>query len=1173
MKRLAIISLAAMGAAALSIYAADFLYFHYNGKVTQVVPAENIDRINKEADNKLSVVDAEGNTIYAFSPEEVDSISFTEPMPKADLLDVVFNADGTAKDVSPMNFTVERGGDATTEWNDRYNRYEAKLSGNKWGDSNVAEHFYRVDYSNNQAFKDALADGHTLEVLFMPEYTGDMPDAEAKIFASHEAGGTGIMVKTAGAGPNALNSLTFLPNVSTGTHSSWQWAASDVVPESNVYYHVVGVWDKEAKKARIYVNGELNNEISIEGDNYIQAKDGANFFCIGGDGCVPGGSKTTGVQNGMNGKIVMARIYDDPLSAGQAERLYKAVDVPVADPMPKADLLDVVFRADGVAEDVSPMNFAVERGGEANTVWSDRYERYVAKLSDNQWGNGDVAEQFYRIDYSDNQAFKDALADGHTLEVLFMPEYTGTVPDAEAKIFASHEAGGTGIMFKGTWSGPNKLNALTFLPNVSTGTHSSWQWAASDVVPESNSYYHVIGVWDKEAKKARIYVNGELNNEISIEGDNYIQAKDGANFFCIGGDACVVGGSKTTGVQNGINGEIVLARIYDDPLTTEDVKRLYEAVDVPVVSPMPKADLLDVVFKADGVAEDVSPMNFAVERGGEAVTEWNNDFGRYEARLTGNKWGNSDVAENFYRIDYSNNQTFKDAIADGHTLEVLFMPDYTGNIPNVEAKVFASHEAGGTGIMVKTSWTGPNSQNALTFLPNVSTGDNSSWQWAASDVVPEPNAYYHIVGVWDKEAKKARIYVNGKLNNEITLEGSNFIPAKDGANFFCIGGDACVVGGNKTTGVQNGINGRIVLARIYDDPLTTEQAELLYKDVEEGVAATHPVVENLMLLKNVQVKAGAIYPIYGAGFEEGDVIVFDDGSAHWELDAEVNGTDGVNVRLPEDVKSGTFSVSLKRGERLQNLGSAYFLKVKNFESRANIVAHRGYWDKEGAAQNSRAALRNAIELKAYGAETDIWLTKDNVLVINHDPSIGGVTIQNANYDEVKNKTLSNGETMATFADYLDILKESDHCKLIVEIKTHSTEARTIEAAKAAVEAVKAAGLEDKAEYIAFDYATCKALAATYPDIMVQFLCDRSSEVRTPAQLQNDGGISIDYNGAMLTSNPTFIDDAHRRGLVVNVWTISSNEEIGEWITKGVDFITTDTPDVGMKYIEYYTINK
>ena len=40
-----------------------------------------------------------------------------------------------------------------------------------------------------------------------------------------------------------------------------------------------------------------------------------------------------------------------------------------------------------------------------------------------------------------------------------------------------------------------------------------------------------------------------------------------------------------------------------------------------------------------------------------------------------------------------------------------------------------------------------------------------------------------------------------------------------------------------------------------------------------------------------------------------------------------------------------------------------------------------------------------------------------------------------------------------------------------------------------------------------------------------------------------------------------------------MWTIRSNEAMGEWINKGVDFITTDMPDLGMKYMEYYNMNK
>lgn len=531
------------------------------------------------------------------------------------------------------------------------------------------------------------------------------------------------------------------------------------------------------------------------------------------------------------------------------------------------------------------------------------------------------------------------------------------------------------------------------------------------------------------------------------------------------------------------------------------------------------------------------------------------------------------MANQFYRIDYTDNQAFKDAIADGHTLEVLFKPEYSGTIADREAKVFASHEAGGTGIMVKTKGSGSNSVNGLTFLPNVSTSGNSTWRWTNSDIVPQNDAYYHVVGVWDKESQKSYIYVNGVLENELDLDGSNYVGPKAGAEKFCIGGDACVVSGDKTTGVQNGINGTVVLARIYDDPLTGEQAQRLYQDVEKGILRTRPLAENVTLLETVQVKAGVSYPIYGTGFQEGDVIMIDNETSRWDLPVALDGTEGVKVTLPADVKGGRYAVTLKRDDRRLRLGVVKFTLVENFDVDPLIVAHRGYWAKEGAAQNSRAALRNAIELKAYGAETDIWLTKDNVLVINHDPSIGGAEIQSSDYAAIKDKTLSNGETLPTLAEYLEILKESDYCKLVIETKTHSTEARTIEAAKAAAEAVRAAGLENKVVYIAFDYATCKALAAAYPQAEVQFLCDRDDQVRNPAQLDADGPISIDYQTGILNKNPSFIKEAHDLGLKVNTWTLRSSAEIGEWINKGADILTTDIPALGMKYLEYYSSNK
>ena len=51
--------------------------------------------------------------------------------------------------------------------------------------------------------------------------------------------------------------------------------------------------------------------------------------------------------------------------------------------------------------------------------------------------------------------------------------------------------------------------------------------------------------------------------------------------------------------------------------------------------------------------------------------------------------------------------------------------------------------------------------------------------------------------------------------------------------------------------------------------------------------------------------------------------------------------------------------------------------------KSQVIAHRGYWKTAGSAQNSITALQKADSIHCYGSEFDVWLTKDNKLVINH----------------------------------------------------------------------------------------------------------------------------------------------------------------------------------------------
>lgn len=567
----------------------------------------------------------------------------------------------------------------------------------------------------------------------------------------------------------------------------------------------------------------------------------------------------------------------------------------------------------------------------------------------------------------------------------------------------------------------------------------------------------------------------------------------------------------------------------------------------------PKADLLDIVFNADGSAKDVSPMKMTVTATGTsgATSYYNEAFGGYVFRAN-NPWGGS--ASSFYRVDYSFGSDFENRIADGHTLEAVVMCNYEGKISdsanNVEVKPFASHQAGGTGLMICKKANGKNGKNEWTFLPNTATNGKSTWRWANSGMEPENKTYYHLVGVWDKDAQTAKIYINGELINSISAPG-NYISVSDKANWFCIGGDS-----NTKATPTNGFNGEIVLTRIYDKPLNDTEINNLWHGVKPGIEnPIEEIVTSVKFYNNLPCKAGVEYPIFGEGFATGDKlnVGMADGTT-LSLDLKVS-DDRAYVTLPAGISAGTYTLTLQRGESAQALGSVTFTTEKKIQG-ADVIAHRGYWDTPGSCQNSRSSLRNAQQLGVYGSETDIWITTDGRLMVNHDKAFSGVTIATSTYDQCKNLTLSNGEKMPTLEDLLDIIKESEsRTKLIIEIKEHTTDALNRAAASAAVKAVADAGVQDKVEYISFSLVALEQVVADDPQAKTAYL----DPDYTPAQLHAKGITGIDIKMAEIRKRPAMITEAKNLGMTVNAWTCTTPADIIEMNGLGCQYLTSDAP--------------
>ena len=244
-----------------------------------------------------------------------------------------------------------------------------------------------------------------------------------------------------------------------------------------------------------------------------------------------------------------------------------------------------------------------------------------------------------------------------------------------------------------------------------------------------------------------------------------------------------------------------------------------------------------------------------------------------------------------------------------------------------------------------------------------------------------------------------------------------------------------------------------------------------------------------------------------------------------------------------------------------------------------VHGHRGA--RARRPENTIPAFRYAIEQGADVLELDLAVTRDNVLVVSHDPLINpsictggktGVPIHTLTLAELQQYdcgSLQNprfrtqvptpGTRIPTFDEVLDLAPLGSF-EFNVETKIFADRPELTpgpeEFTRLVLAAIRRHDLESRVILQSFDFRTLHAMRTMAPQIRLSALYE--GKARSFVEIAREAGATI-ISPAYHLVTPEQVAAAHAAGLQVVPWTANTPAEWDNLITSKVDAIISDDP--------------
>lgn len=242
-----------------------------------------------------------------------------------------------------------------------------------------------------------------------------------------------------------------------------------------------------------------------------------------------------------------------------------------------------------------------------------------------------------------------------------------------------------------------------------------------------------------------------------------------------------------------------------------------------------------------------------------------------------------------------------------------------------------------------------------------------------------------------------------------------------------------------------------------------------------------------------------------------------------------------------------------------------YCKTKDYtvistSDNVTLVAHRGM--RSVAPENTTASFTEAGKHGYWGAECDVYRTKDGVWIISHDSHTyrmmdKSAFIEKKTYEELMDMNVDNGVNIDKYEDlkicsleeYLDICKKYNMTP-VIELKGKNNTEYYSEIVELANQ------FEVNPVYISFHIENLQTMRRL-TQCKMYYLVQKISEydIQDAKSIENCG---IDFNG---NKDKNFKSDIIKKcqdaGLELGAWTINEEDALQKLEQYGITLITTD----------------